>query len=67
VNLSEAIRLRNAALRELERADAVDKGSRWITHRDEMRALSARFGELDALVEELGRFGGFFESPGCTP
>jgi hypothetical protein len=52
--LRSLIRLRDAALRDLDRADRIDKGSRWLTHPDEMRSLSARFHELDARVEAMG-------------
>lgn len=51
--LESVIRLRDAALRDLERFDAADKGSNWLVRPEEGRRLSARFHELDARVEAL--------------
>lgn len=51
--LDELIRQRDAALRDLDRFDSGDKGSRWITHADEGGRLLARVRELDAQIEAL--------------
>lgn len=40
-----------AALRDLERFDRVDKGSKWLTHPEEGKRLGAKVRALDVLVE----------------
>ena len=53
--LEAAIRVRDAALRDLDRADRIDKGSRWITHPDEMHQLAENVRKADAEVERLSQ------------
>jgi hypothetical protein len=51
--LEAALRVRDAALRDLDRFDRQDRGSRWLTHPDEGQALGEAVRLADAEVERL--------------
>jgi hypothetical protein len=51
--LRATIRRRDAALRNLERFDAADKGSNWYTRPEEGRRLGNEFHDLDERVKAL--------------